>query len=197
MSTHSDADSASLDAREFGARFSVCAPRLWTVAFAVLGDRGLSEDAVQEAALIGLKKRASFRPDSNFEAWMASLVRFTALNSLRKRRGLAALEARDAEREFSEGGVASSAPVSSTADSRAPLEESFDDEVVRALDTLPFVARAALLLRSVHELDYREIAELLSIREGTAMSHVHRARTALRDRLREHSWARRGAGGLA
>ena len=54
---------------------------------------------------------------------------------------------------------------------------------VRALAALAETARAALLLRTVLELDYATIARLLDIPEGTAMSHVHRSREALRRAL--------------
>jgi RNA polymerase sigma-70 factor (ECF subfamily) len=45
------------------------------------------------------------------------------------------------------------------------------------------VARACLLLRTLEGLEYAEISRLLEIPEGTAMSHVHRTRRYLRDRL--------------
>ena len=44
-------------------------------------------------------------------------------------------------------------------------------------------ARACLLLRTLQDMPYREIALALDIAEGTAMSHVHRARMAMRERL--------------
>jgi len=61
-----------------------------------------------------------------------------------------------------------------------PEQEAFDDKVLTALMQLSSVARAALLLRTVLELSYTEIAETLDIPAGTAMSHVHRSRKLLR-----------------
>ena len=62
-------------------------------------------------------------------------------------------------------------------------QESFDDDVVAALMSLDETARACLLMKTVLDLPYREIAAALGVPEGTAMSHVHRARGALRERL--------------
>ena len=62
-------------------------------------------------------------------------------------------------------------------------QEAFDDQVLHGLRGLGPDQRAALLLRTVLGLGYREIAGALEIPEGTAMSHVHRAREALRRRL--------------
>ena len=48
-----------------------------------------------------------------------------------------------------------------------------------ALGRLEETARACLLLRVVLDLPYQEISRSLGIPQGTAMSHVHRARRAM------------------
>lgn len=176
---------------EFAASFQQCAPRLWTVAHAVLGDRGLAEDALQDAALIALGKLESFTPGTRFDTWMATVVRYVSLNQLRKRRGLAELD----ERSVASAWGAEPEPRAATRGALDVDGQGFDDQVLAALGSLSPAARAALLLRSVHELEYRDVAALLGIPEGTAMSHVHRARTALRERLRNHPSAPTGPGG--
>ena len=45
--------------------------------------------------------------------------------------------------------------------------------------------REVFLLYTFQGLKYREIADLLEIPLGTVMSRLHRARSALRERLRE------------
>ena len=54
---------------------------------------------------------------------------------------------------------------------------------MRALNSVSDIARACLLLRTIEQMEYAEISRLLAIPEGTAMSHVHRARQHLRERL--------------
>ena len=54
---------------------------------------------------------------------------------------------------------------------------------MRALASLTEVARASLLLRTLEGLDYDEIGRVLGVPAGTAMSHVHRSRMRLRERL--------------
>ena len=70
--------------------------------------------------------------------------------------------------------------------------EGFDDELLEALRQLDTDARACLLLRVVMDMPYREIAETLGIPQGTAMSHVHRARRALGERLCPATLSRTG-----
>ena len=43
--------------------------------------------------------------------------------------------------------------------------------------------REIILLRDFHDLPYAEIAQVLDIPPGTVMSRLHRARSALRERL--------------
>ncbi len=59
----------------------------------------------------------------------------------------------------------------------------FDDDLAAALRSLDEMPRCCLLLRVVMDLPYKDIAQVLDIPEGTAMSHVHRARRQVRERL--------------
>ena len=62
-------------------------------------------------------------------------------------------------------------------------QQAFDDEVLRALQTLPPEPRCCLLLRVLMNLSYAELSVLMNIPEGTAMSHVHRGKQRLREQL--------------
>lgn len=144
--------------------------------------------------MIALGKLDDFDPGTSFDAWMAQIVRFVALN-----------ERRRTQRRPSnpvDPAVLDSSPISDRPSpdrsghrSLAALlsdEHAFDDAVVRSLGSLEETARACLLMKSVLALSYAEIARTLSIPEGTAMSHVHRARKAMREQLKSQA---RGAQG--
>ena len=53
-----------------------------------------------------------------------------------------------------------------------------------ALLRLPGDLRMAITLYDIEGLSYREIASVLEVPEGTVKSRIHRARNALRDRLK-------------
>ena len=57
--------------------------------------------------------------------------------------------------------------------------------MLNGLNGLHETQRTCLLLRTVLDLPYREIGKMLDIPNGTAMSHVHRARQQLVDQLRD------------
>ncbi len=50
----------------------------------------------------------------------------------------------------------------------------------RLIEALPMPLREAIVLRELHELGYREIAEITGVPIGTVMSRLHRARSLLR-----------------
>jgi RNA polymerase sigma-70 factor, ECF subfamily len=170
---------------EFATEFEACFRRLWVIAFAITHDRAGAEDVVQEAAIVGLEKLAEYRPDTSFVAWLSQIVRFVALNRTRKDKKARPVENEklDAHRARVEESMVA---LSKSGQLRA-LEDHFDDDVVRGLKGLQPLQRACLLLRTIEELEYSEIARLLDIPEGTAMSHVHRARAQMRRALGEVS----------
>lgn len=170
-----------LSQAEFERRFRESERTLWCIAAAVLGSRDRADDTLQEAAVIALSKLDQFDPDTSFTAWMGQIVRFTGLNQRRRAYSRSAAGTIDADRANPR------APESSPVDARGNLEPdqgSFDDHVVAALNELGETARSCLLLRVVRGLSYKEIARALDVPEGTAMSHVHRARAAMRSTLR-------------
>ena len=135
---------------------------------------------------MALGKLEQFDPETHFNAWMGRFVRNVALNQRRKlgRRAttptdpevLAGLPATNGR------GALPVPPVSRYGELR-PDQSAFDDRVLAGLQELSGTQRACLLLRTVLDLSYREVASTLEIPEGTAMSHVHRARQALREKL--------------
>lgn len=168
---------------QFAANFQEHYKRLWLLASAILSDRHLAEDVVQDAGIVALGQLDKFQVGTNFLAWMSQIVRLQAYNRSRKRTrrktGSVDPVTLDAQPEAP---VASNlAPDGST--DLPPEQTFFDDEVMSALNELKDVARACLLLRTLHQLSYADIGAMLDIAEGTAMSHVHRSKAALRKRL--------------
>jgi len=159
---------------------------LWCVAAAVLGSRDEVEDVLQESALIALGKLGDFDPQSNFTAWMAQIVRYTALNTARRRarrRAVASIHDDLLEQAADSKGRGNGSVSTSLRGDLPVYEEAFDDRLLGALKSLGETPRACLLLRTVQDMSYRDISQVLGIPEGTAMSHVHRTRQALRERL--------------
>ncbi|MCC6424337.1 MAG: RNA polymerase sigma factor [Phycisphaerales bacterium] len=189
---------------DFAGLFQASFRKLWCVAAGIVGHSAAAEDVVQEAALVALGKFDQFQKQNTsaldvkagdksddkpnilpqFTAWMAQIVRFVALNQYRKNRRNPVSSLCDGDESAHISAPISPAPLHLTTKGQLPaLQQTFDDSVMLALRQVGDVARACLLLRTIESLDYRQIAQLLEIPEGTAMSHVHRARQLLRRQL--------------
>ena len=170
---------------QFAAQFEQAYPYLWLVAAGFTVDRASAEDLVQEAAVVALEKLGAFTPGTNFRAWMAQIVRLRAMNQNRKavRQRTSPVDPVALDRQQVERKSPESTPV--TADRLVnDVESQFDDRLLAALQTVAEIPRACLLLRCVADLSYQEISTMMESPEGTAMSHVHRAKQKLRNLLR-------------
>ncbi|HEX6883408.1 MAG TPA: RNA polymerase sigma factor [Planctomycetota bacterium] len=164
-----------LSAEEFSTRFQAGARVLWTLAAGLLGDPAEAEDVCQEAFLAAYARRADFEPGTDFLAWMGRFVRNVSANELRKRARRRTVRTDPVLLDQDEALGASP--------EAGPSLQQLDERLLAGLRELGEVPRACFLLRTLRELSHAEIAALLSIPEGTAMSHFHRARLFLRARL--------------
>ena len=74
------------------------------------------------------------------------------------------------------------------ADPEGRFYDSFlDEEIVRAIDSLPDEYRTAVVLSDIEELRYSEIARILDIPEGTVKSRLFRGRRLLQRKLRDYA----------
>jgi RNA polymerase sigma-70 factor (ECF subfamily) len=151
---------------------------LYNFAHWMTRNREEAEDLVQETYVKALKGFSSFQLGTNFRAWIYRILRNTFLTS---RTGLrtAMTVPLDSEEEGFERATENQTPETIL------IERSNSELVQSAIDKLPVPFREVLLLCDLQEMSYQEIAETLSIPIGTVMSRLSRARSALRDSLRQ------------
>ncbi len=135
-------------------------------------------DVVQEAFLRAFRYFDSYR-DGDAKSWLLKIVRRTSYSWLERNRPaeLVALETVDE----TEGAAAAEPAQAGRADAEALLMSRSDlRRLDRLIEALPAPLREVIVLRELHELGYREIAEVTGVPIGTVMSRLHRARAALR-----------------
>jgi len=139
-------------------------------------DTAEAEDLVQETYAKALRGFSSFRPGTNFRAWMYRILRNSFLSS---RTGLKTMVAIDEE------GVDEVLPAGNETPETILIVQADKETVQRGLEELPVPLREILLLCEVEEMSYQEISETLAIPIGTVMSRLFRARKALRGLLQQ------------
>jgi RNA polymerase sigma factor (sigma-70 family) len=120
-----------------------------------------AEDCFQETFLSALRAYPRLRDGSNLRAWVMTIAARKALDSHRARR-------RRPE------------PRSEVPEAPAPVREDADPEVWRRVRALPPRQRAAVFLRFVGDLPYRDVARMVGSSEAAARQSVRAGLAALR-----------------
>lgn len=135
------------------------------VAYSVLGDHQLAEDAAQEAfarALVNLRK---LKDPDKFGSWLAQICRNVAIDMARTRL-----------REGSNG------------DGTPPGDDGGDEATLRtvrqAIDKLPTAMKEVVILRYYDHCSYEQIADVLGLSRTTVNGRLTRAKRKLAKHLR-------------
>lgn len=154
--------------------------------YRMVRNREQAEDLAQEVFIRVYRARADYVPSAKFTTWLFRIATNLALNSLR-----------DTRHQRME--ISLDAPVSAdaedgdertldVADQHPDIEQHLVEEtrkamIKHAIDKLPEKQRAAVLLHKYQELDYGEIAKILSCSESALKSLLFRAYETLRVEL--------------
>jgi len=167
-------------------------PALYTAALRMTRNPADAEDLVQETFLKAYRAFGSFEEGTNLKAWLYRILTNTFINSYRasKRRPEKA-DVEDIEDLYlyKRLGELSAAGVGRSAEDEL-LERITDDEVKRAIESLPDAFRIAVLLADVEGFSYKEIADITDVPIGTVLSRIHRGRRALQKALLDYAEAR-------
>jgi len=140
---------------------------MYSVAFKVLGDSGLAEDATQQAFLQAWRAADSYDPSRALGAWLATITRRAAIDLYRRERRHQGLD-----------DIASYETTLAAASYSS--EEVHNVWAVRqALENLPAQEREVIRLQHFADLTHLEIAAQLAIPVGTVKSRSFRAHRRL------------------
>ncbi len=154
--------------------------RTWVrgIAFSVLSDSHLAEDAAQEVCVRVVKHLPGLETPEAFRPWVYRMTRNVALSMAQRRERAPQPIGLDTE-AMREGGRMS---VEETPG--AALDE--DEKVGTILDAigkLPDIYREVLVLKHVQELSYSEISTILNVSVKSLEVRLVRARKMLQERL--------------
>ena len=167
------------DLRAFDAIVHRYRDRLLNFVFRFVGDVESAEDIVQETFLRAYRHQDQYPILLNFSTWLYTIAGNLAKSELRRRKRwrLLSLDWGD-----DRGGVGLSDE--SRRPDRVTESAMADDQIQRAIESLPGNYREVVLLRDVEGLSYEEIARVVGCPVGTVKSRVNRARLRLQRKLR-------------
>ena len=143
----------------------------------ILQDADEAEDAAQETLIAAVSKLDRYQPGTNFKAWIYTIAVNICRGYLRKRKVQTNLHNVLAGLFH----LGDSIP--------SPEEQALRGETEahlwQAVNTLDEKRRLPVVLRYLHGLSNQEIAQVMSIREGTVRSRLHYALRELQKRLKQ------------
>ena len=151
---------------------------LFGTAYLMMRDRGLAEDAVQEALVQMWKHLPSFRFKSSVKTWMVRIVVNEVKQQFRKKQipTVPLEQASEIVVDFDEA-------------AKVMIQNEERQHLKQALEKLPVEQREAVVLHYFSELTVPEIATVTGQREGTIKSRLSRTLSHLGEILQnDRAW---------
>jgi RNA polymerase sigma-70 factor, ECF subfamily len=148
--------------------------------YRMVQNHAVAEELAQEVFLRVYRSRSTYEATAKFTTWLFRIATHLALNSLRDGKNRRMEEPLDRDQ--------SEAPIRQLSDSRPTIEQNMLhqarlDEIRDAISMLPDKQRAAVLMHKYEEMEYSQIAKVLSCSESAIKSLLFRAYETLRARL--------------
>lgn len=144
-----------------------------------------AKDLLQETFLKAYRFWEKFEQGTNIRAWLFRIMKNTYINLYRK-------EVKEPDKvDYNEIENYYNIIRDESSDPNDLQEKMFgqllDDDVLKALESLPEEFRTVVILCDIEGLTYEEIAEFLQIPVGTVRSRLHRGRKLLYTRLYDYA----------
>lgn len=161
---------------------------LYSMALRLVFNKEEAEDLVQETYLKAYRFFNTFQKGTNIKAWLFKILRNTFINKYRKEASTPGEiffeDIETVQPNTTYESEAKSGELTDTLESKyTDLSGLVDDDVKRAIDSLPIEYREAILFSDVEELSYQDIAEITNVPIGTVKSRLNRGRKLLQKSL--------------
>jgi RNA polymerase sigma-70 factor (ECF subfamily) len=148
--------------------------------YRMVQNQAVAEELAQEVFLRVYRSRGTYEPTAKFTTWLFRIATHLALNWIRDGRNEKLQESLD--EETSDGATRQVADRGRTVEQELVYQAKLR-EVRQAIEGLPAKQRAAVMMHKYEELEYSQIANVLSCSESAVKSLLFRAYESLRTRL--------------
>jgi len=156
--------------------------RVYGICYRFTGSQSDAEDLTQEAFLKMYRNLASFDPArGGFTTWLTTLTRNLLVDNYRRTRLERASDSLDESYDGEEGGATKADRLADTGRSQEQHVAGLElrAQIQAALKQVSPELREAVILRDLEDMDYKEIAEVLGVPQGTVKSRISRGRAEL------------------
>jgi RNA polymerase sigma-70 factor (ECF subfamily) len=160
--------------------------RVYGLCYRFTGKDSEAQDLTQEVFLRVFRAIGSFRStEGSFTTWLARLTRNLLIDHYRRTRNERVTDSIEEQLPTIEGRIKDGSAAPGRPDSALAGREA-SELLQAALGKLSPELRETIILRDLQEMEYREIAGVLGIPEGTVKSRLNRGRAELGRLLRKY-----------
>jgi len=156
----------------------------YNIAYRMTGNHADAEDLTQEAFVRAFRFFGNYRRDWPFDNWLYKIMSNLFVDDLR-RKPKARLQSLD--QPLDNGGrsddIYLEIPDAAANPEKMMLSHELDEQIQRALSSLPSDFRVTVILADIEGMSYEEISQTMNCSLGTVRSRLHRGRKLLRNRL--------------
>ena len=179
------------DERAFEELVRLYQNRIFGLMLRMIGNRQEAEDLAQEVFITVHRAIASYRGEGRFHTWLYRIASNTCKNRIKYLKGrnfhrsVPVEETPEAQTPTNDGPVV--ALQAQIAGPEAMTEGTrLETAVQRELGALDPEHRLLIVLRDIEGMSYQDMLRVTGLQEGTLKSRLHRARLALKDRLKPY-----------
>src|SRR5690349_8836874 len=171
--------------REFDSLVRRYHRQAYNIAYRLTGNHADAEDLTQEAFVRAFRFFDNYRRDLPFENWLYRIISNLFVDDLRRKpkARIHSLDAPVGGDSNSESQAFFEIPDSRENPERVVLHEELDEQIQKALASLPPDFRMTVILADIEGMSYEEISETMRCSLGTVRSRLHRGRKLLRSKL--------------
>ncbi len=156
--------------------------RIYGLCYRFTGSQSDAEDLTQEAFLKLYRNLASFDPaKGGFTTWLTTLTRNLLVDNYRRSRLERASESLDESYDCEDDGPTKAERLADGGKTQEQHVAGLElrAQIQEALQQVSPDLREAVILRDLEDLDYKEIADILGVPQGTVKSRISRGRSEL------------------
>jgi len=148
--------------------------------YRMVQNQAIAEELAQEVFLRVYRSRESYEPTAKFTTWLFRIATHLALNFIRDGRHEKGSQSLD---EDTKDGPPRQLPDRGPNVDQNLVRQARLNEVRSAIEALPAKQKSAVLMHKYQEMEYSQIASVLSCSESAVKSLLFRAYETLRSRL--------------
>jgi len=172
------------DQEAFGELVRKYQGKIYSLAYGMVGNHADADDLAQEIFLKTYRNIKKFRFKSSFYTWLYRIATNTIISRRKKLRGDSHLELKPQVLDI-EGSPYLATRLGGEKGDRAMSSKEMKKDIYRAIDMLSDKHKEVVVMHDIEGIPHSEIAQILSISQGTVRSRLHYARERLQKELSE------------